>query len=263
MVPPGTRVVVHYKPDNLTSWGHHFIPGCYIGPSLDHYRYIQWYIPTTGILHITDTLQYIPKALAFLKRTTKDYLLQAIGDIQAIIKYPPKTLPFLSYGDATKKSINHIAHILQRSIAQPRSPILPLPSMLPQSHTPYPSPVIITHTDAPAPRVEPVVQPLRVQTHVTYPISPTRVQHSPSPRLDSFTNPCIKIVYKKKENPHIIPTKQKQASSRQFQNGLCCSPRNGGTNFCTQSSQHLVAHHMFKLPHYLHIYNNQFNKETI
>ena len=176
---------------------------------------------------------------------------------------PPKTLTFLSYMDETKNATNHIAHILQQSTAQHCLQILPLPPMLPHSHTQYPSPPIINHPPALDPRVEPVVQPLRVQTHVTYPISPTRVQHSPSPRLDSFTNPCIKIVYKKKENPHIIPTKQKQASSRQFQNGLCCSPRNGGTNFCTQSSQHLVAHHMFKLPHYLHIYNNQFNKETI
>ena len=38
MAPPGTRVVVHDKPGNRTSWGHHGTPGWYIGPSLDHYR---------------------------------------------------------------------------------------------------------------------------------------------------------------------------------------------------------------------------------
>ena len=58
---------------------------------------MQCYIPATGIVRITDTLQYIPKAFVFPKTTTEDYLQQAIGDIIAIMKNPPKTLPFLSY----------------------------------------------------------------------------------------------------------------------------------------------------------------------
>ena len=32
MAPPGTRVIVHEKPDNRTSWGHHGTWGWYIGP---------------------------------------------------------------------------------------------------------------------------------------------------------------------------------------------------------------------------------------
>ena len=63
---------------------------------------MQYYITATGIVRITYTLKYIPKAFVFLKTTTEDYLQQAIGDIIAIIKDPPKTLPFLSYGDARK-----------------------------------------------------------------------------------------------------------------------------------------------------------------
>ena len=49
---------------------------------------------TTGILRITDTLQYIPKAFFYPKTTTEDYLQQAIGYIIVIIKYPPKTIRF-------------------------------------------------------------------------------------------------------------------------------------------------------------------------
>ena len=61
MEPPGTRVVVHDKPANCTSWGHHGTLGWYIGTSLEHLRCMEFYIPETGIVHITDTLQYIPK----------------------------------------------------------------------------------------------------------------------------------------------------------------------------------------------------------
>ena len=119
MAPPGTRVIVHDKPGNRTSWGHHGIPFWCIGPHLDHYRCMQCYMPATGKVRITDTLQYTPKAFDFPK-TTKDYYLQQfIAHILAIIKEPLKTLPFLSYGDA-KKAINQIAHILHRSKYQPR-----------------------------------------------------------------------------------------------------------------------------------------------
>ena len=81
--------------------------------------YMQCYMTTTGILRITDTLQYIPKAFFYPKTTTEDYLQQAIGYIIVIMNNPPKKLPFFSYGDA-KKAINQISHILHRSISQPR-----------------------------------------------------------------------------------------------------------------------------------------------
>ena len=70
MVPPGTHVIVHKKPENRTSWGHNVTLGWYIGPSLDHYRCMQCYMPATGIVIITYTLKYISKAFASPKTTT-------------------------------------------------------------------------------------------------------------------------------------------------------------------------------------------------
>ena len=113
MVPPVTHVIVHKKPVNLTPWVHHVIPGWYIGPSLDHYRFMQCYMPATSIVRITGTLQFIPKLFAFQKTGTKYYLEQEIGYIIAIIKDLPNKIPFFSYGDAIKNAINHIAYILQ------------------------------------------------------------------------------------------------------------------------------------------------------
>ena len=71
MAPPVTRVIVHDKPGNRTSWGHHGTPGWYIGPSLDNYIFMQCYMPATGIVHITGTLQYIPNSFAFREKTTE------------------------------------------------------------------------------------------------------------------------------------------------------------------------------------------------
>ena len=90
-------------------------------------------MPATGIIRITDRLMHIPKVFAFQEKTTEYYLKKAIGDKISIIKDPQKTLPFLSYNDATKFLTNYIDHILQRSTAQPRLKFLPLSTMLPQS----------------------------------------------------------------------------------------------------------------------------------
>ena len=81
MAPPGNRVIVHDKPVNRKSWGHHGTPGWYIGPSIDQYVFMQCYMPATGIAIITDTLQYIAKTFAFPTTTTRDYLQHSIGVI--------------------------------------------------------------------------------------------------------------------------------------------------------------------------------------
>ena len=59
------------------------------------------YMPDTGSVSYTNTLKFIPATFKFPETTTEDFLRQSVGDIIALLKDPPKTLPFLSYGDAT------------------------------------------------------------------------------------------------------------------------------------------------------------------
>ena len=217
----------------------------------------------TGIVRITDTLQYIPKAFAFPKTTTEDYLQQEIGDIIEIMKDPTKTLPFLSYGYETKNAINHIPHIMQRSISHPHLKILPLPPMLPQSQNENIQHQKIISTPAPAPRVEPFSQPPRVQTQDPAPTPPPREQPSTPPRLDPHSNLLIKKFAKYKKTLQILKARKTHVAPRKVQHQLRQSPRNVGTNYRTQVSQHLVSNHIFKLPHAYHIYNKQGKKETI
>ena len=134
MVLPGTCVIFHNKPGNRMSWGHHGTPGCYICPSLEHYRCIQCYIPTTGIVHITDTLQYILKTFAFPKTKTEDDIQQAIGDIIEIMHDPPNTLPFSSNGYAQKCDQPDFSYVTAKYIsASPEK--LQFPPILLQSQT--------------------------------------------------------------------------------------------------------------------------------
>ena len=103
MAPPGTCVIVHDKRSNRISWGHYVAKCWCISPSLNHYKCMQCYMPATGIVEITDILEYIPKAFAFPKTSIEDYLQQSIGDMILIMKDPPKTITFLYYVYAKKK----------------------------------------------------------------------------------------------------------------------------------------------------------------
>ena len=69
-------------------------------------------------------------------------------------KIHPEVTSFFPLWWCQKNVINQISHILQRSTAQPRIQILPLPSLLPQIHNENFQPAEITIIPAPAPKVE-------------------------------------------------------------------------------------------------------------
>ena len=92
------------------------------------------------------------------------------------MRYPPKTLPFLSYDDATKNAINKIAHILHKSTSQPRLQILPLPPLLPQTQNVNLQLQNIPRIPVPYTSVEAFSQPIMVKILQSAPTTPTRLQ---------------------------------------------------------------------------------------
>ena len=159
-----------------------------------------------------------------------------------IIQDPLNKLPLFSYGDSTNNDINQISHILHQSTVKPVLQILPLPPMLLQNQNQNIFLPRITNKSAPSPRVELIVQPLRMKTLTTAPKLTPRLKPSISPISDPRSNPWIEKS-KIKKISQIIPTKQKQAATRQVQHQLRIYPRNGGTNLRTQAEHNLVANH--------------------
>ena len=58
LAPPGTRIILHLKPEKRPSWGFHGEDGWYIGPSLNHYRCVKCFIPQTGREKDADTVEF-------------------------------------------------------------------------------------------------------------------------------------------------------------------------------------------------------------
>ena len=61
LLPPGTKIVNHAKPDNRKSWAFDSGQVWCVGPAPDHYHCIHTYIPKTGHERITGTATIAPK----------------------------------------------------------------------------------------------------------------------------------------------------------------------------------------------------------
>ena len=83
---------------------------------MEHYRCVQFFIPTTSSICNLDTLTLLPATTSFPKMETEDYLRQIVGDIIAILIKPKTQLPFLTYGYTTTSAVESIAKLLQYAI---------------------------------------------------------------------------------------------------------------------------------------------------
>ena len=137
IVPPGTRVIVHSKPEERASWAPNGEEAWSIGPSFDHYRCIKCYFPKTRSERNCDTLTFIPNVVPFPKVTTDDFLRQAATDIVTILSQPVSaSIPTLEAGDATRNAILKLATILKTKDIMPLLPVPPVSSTPPKKTLP-------------------------------------------------------------------------------------------------------------------------------
>ena len=122
IAPVGTKVLAHVKPKQRQPWGFHGEDAWYIGPSLDHYRCVQCYVPRTGGVIDVDTVEWFPHHVTFPQVSKEDQLLQAAEDIVSILQLPPPSIPTLKFGSKVKNALLNIAIILKRANPNPSKP---------------------------------------------------------------------------------------------------------------------------------------------
>ena len=67
LAPHSTKVIVNEKTDNCRSWYPYGTDVRYIGPSMDHYRCVQFLMPAISTSLNLDTLNLFPAAIPFPK----------------------------------------------------------------------------------------------------------------------------------------------------------------------------------------------------
>ena len=116
LAPPGTKVFSHTKPYVRKSWDTNGEVGWYVNAAPNHYRCVTCYFPRTRQERITDTVTFIPHAIAFPSVNVIDFLRQTATDIVSILKAPPNNIiPNLEAGDQTYNALLEIASVLNKT----------------------------------------------------------------------------------------------------------------------------------------------------
>ena len=192
IVPPGTRVVAHTKPQQQASWELNGEQGWYIGPAQNRYRCIQVYFEKTRSMRIIDTVTFFPKKIKFPQVQLEDFLKQAAMDIITLLTQPPESTTItVQARDATKNALLQLATILNKAELLP-DPVSPNPLFFPDAPPPRvppdkSSPRVSPKTPSPTALIIPELQPLRVPPDI---LTPTVVSATPPTMAatSKFTN---------------------------------------------------------------------------
>ena len=81
MAPPGTKVLFYETPDTRESWAPHGKVAWYIGPAMEHYCNMTYYIPETGGTRQSATAQFFLHNENLPRITNLDALTIAADDL--------------------------------------------------------------------------------------------------------------------------------------------------------------------------------------
>jgi hypothetical protein len=142
LAPPGTKIVVHVKPDKRKSWDPHGNTGWYTGPAMEHYRCYRVYVTKTQAYRIADTVEFFPSKVPMPKLSSQDAAQHAARDLIHALQHPAPAAPFHPMGEAQLTALRQLATIfsdaLPRVTQTPQTPT-PAPPLLAAKVTPLPS----------------------------------------------------------------------------------------------------------------------------
>ena len=116
LAPPGTKAVIHSKPTNRATWDYNGKVGYYIGPSMNHYRCMQFFMPQSKSIIHCDTVTFIPHLIPIPETSIEDFIRQAAGDIVTLLTTPPSsTTPILQLGDSTRNGLLQLSTLFHRN----------------------------------------------------------------------------------------------------------------------------------------------------
>ena len=114
--PPGTRVLVHDKPDQRSTWSPHGLEAWYIGPALEYYRCFRCWVWDTRKERVCDTLRWHPARVRLPASSSTDTIILCLKDIAAALRHPAPRSPLAPLTDAQNKALRDIVTILNNNV---------------------------------------------------------------------------------------------------------------------------------------------------
>ena len=172
--PPGCRAVVYEAPEHRASWNTKGVDAWYIGPTMNHYRCHQVYVPATRAERIARTVEFFLHNCAVPQASPLDDATRAADLLASALKGQITDTPYNQPANAQLRAIQQLSDIFQK-ITRPNSK---------------------------------GVAPPRVITHPTRPnsedVSPPRVNnHPPRPNSKDVTPPHY--IHETRPNSEDVP----------------------------------------------------------
>jgi hypothetical protein len=120
LAPLGTKALIYNDPDSRASWAPHATDGYYIGPAVDHYRCLRFYIPATRRFWFADTWHLYPTHYQIPVSSQHDLSIAAAEDLLASLG---GTVPV-----STNEKIKYIRAIQQLTATMARWRVQPQPT---------------------------------------------------------------------------------------------------------------------------------------
>lgn len=149
LAPPGTKVIIHQKPQIRKSWGYHGKVGWYVGPAKNHYRCYRVFVPETATEIITDTLKFLPHKIPFPTMSINDHMKVAIDNIVTLLSSKiGTTTPSAKQNKqlALREAFIHISKLLKTdecSNTQLHQHLAPQPRVLQRVHSKVSAPRVL------------------------------------------------------------------------------------------------------------------------
>ena len=106
LAPLGTRVLIHEKPAQQTSWAPHGQDGWYVGHAPEHYCCYQVYVTATATTCISDTVDFFPKAVTMPCTSSADSATLAAQALIHALLHPAPAAPFDQLGDSQLQALH-------------------------------------------------------------------------------------------------------------------------------------------------------------
>ena len=125
--PPGTKVIVHNKPEARGTWSPHGDEAWYVGPAMNHYRSFRVYVPSTNSIRISDTLAWFPQHITMPTASSTDIAMAAAYDLTQALLYPSTASALAPLADSQREALMQLASIfgtISSPIDAPNEPSL-------------------------------------------------------------------------------------------------------------------------------------------
>ena len=126
MAPPGTKILIHEKPNQRLSWDPHSTDGWYLGPALEHYRCYRVFTTKTKSERTTDTVEFFPQKTIVPYQSPTDVAIKATEDLIRVLSQPTPSTPFAHVRHNQTEAIQAIADIFQHHLPSKPPPNKPI-----------------------------------------------------------------------------------------------------------------------------------------